>query len=300
MKSFSPVQPAALPLPGTITGKYWLDGRIVDRNEAAIPLSDLALTRGYAAFDALRTYNNVPFLLEQHLRRLEKTCELLFLEVPLERNQLAEVVRVMLAANHYPESLVRIIVTGGDASGFTPENRERLLVLVDPLRTYPARQFEAGISLALAKLDRTLPLAKSTSYLAGVCETIQAKRQGFDEVVFCDADGSILEGTTFSVVAVRGRELISPREGVLTGITVEHLLGLAQAEGFTVTRAAISRAIWQEADEVFITSSTRELIPVNRIDDTALPQIKPDGATGRLHALYRRSVQILCTPATPR
>jgi len=293
--------PLASPAPQSSStsddAKYWIDGQLVNRSAAALPLSDLGFTRGYAAFDALRTYQGVPFLLEQHLQRLEKTCALMFLRLPLARAALTAVISETLAANSYPESLVRIMVTGGDAAGFIPEDRERVLVLVDPLRTYPARQYEQGVGLATATLDRTLPVAKSTSYLAGVWETIQARRKGLDEVVFCDARGGILEGTTFSVVAARGRELVSPESGILPGITVEHVFQIAVKEGFTLKRQPLTREVWESADELFITSSTRELIPVNRIDDTWLGKTKPPGITRRLHELYRQSAHAICKAA---
>lgn len=290
------LMPTALPSPAvsnatTPAVKYWIDGRLVPSTEAVLPLTDLGFSRGYAAFDALRTYGKVPFLLDAHLERLERTCELLMLAVPLGRDKLRAVVHATVAANGLPENLVRIYVTGGDAAGFVPEQRERLLVLADPLRTYPAAQWEAGVALAISTLERTLPLAKSTSYLAGVCETMLAKRRGFDEVVFCDPRGNILEGTTFSVVAVKGRELVSPRAGVLPAITLEHLFKLAPQNGFTVRREPITPELLRQADEVFITSSTRELVPVNRVDTLRIGNGAPGPVTRRLHEIYRQSTE---------
>ncbi|HUR59174.1 MAG TPA: aminotransferase class IV, partial [Opitutaceae bacterium] len=214
--------------------------------------------------------------------------------LPVSRTELAAIVAKTLAANSFPDCLIRIYLTGGDASGFIPEGRERLMVLVDPVRPYPARQFSEGIALARSMLARTFPLAKSTSYLAGVWETIQARRRGFDEVVFCDAQGDILEGTTFSVGVIRGRELITPREDILHAITMEHLVGVAADDGFKITRAPLSRAILAAADEVFITSSTRELIPVSRLDDERAGLRAPATATQRLHQLYLRSAREIC------
>ncbi len=274
---------------------YWLDGRFVGRNEASVPLSDLAVTRGYAAFDALRTYGKVPFLLNEHLQRLEESCALLSLKIPLSRKELTEVVRTTLAANEFPESLIRIFVTGGDATGFVPENRERLMVLIDEVRTYPSWHFERGVGLATSTLSRTLPRVKSTGYLAGITETIRARQQGFDEVVFCDHSGHILEGTTFSVVSVIGNELISPINDVLRGITVEHVLGLAAREGYTSRRAPISHELLEQSNEVFITSSTRELIPVNRVDHTRIADGMPGPVTRRLHECYRQSARAHCS-----
>jgi branched-chain amino acid aminotransferase len=282
--ALSPTKTATAP-------KYWIDGRIVSQADAVLPVGDLGFSRGYAAFDALRTYDGKPFLLDAHLARFERTCELLSLKLPVSRSELAGIVAKTLAANSSQDCLIRIYLTGGDAGGFIPEGRERLMVLIDPVRAYPARQFTEGIALARSMLGRTFPLAKSTTYLAGVWETIQARRRGFDEVVFCNAQGDILEGTTFSVGVIQGRELITPREDILHAITMEHLVGVAAADGLQVTRAPLSRAILAAADEVFITSSTRELIPVSRIDDERAGLRSPGTTTRRLHELYLQSIR---------
>ncbi|MDO8545608.1 MAG: aminotransferase class IV [Opitutaceae bacterium] len=289
-----PPLPPPAAIPPTAATKYWIDGRLVPAAEAAVPLTDLAVSRGYAAFDALRTYGKVPFLLDEHLQRLERTCGELFLKLPRPRAEIRDIVHGTIAANALPDCLVRIFITGGDASGFVPEHRERLLVLVDPLRAYAARQYEQGIAIATSRLERTLPGAKSTTYLAGVWETIRAKQRGFDEVVFCDVNGDILEGTTFSIVVVKGNELVSPRAAVLHGITGEHLFQLAAEAGFKIRRAPISPTTLAAADEVFITSSTRELMPVSRVDERTIGNGKPGAITRHLHEMYRTSVRAIC------
>jgi branched-chain amino acid aminotransferase len=284
------------PLPPA-QSRYWIDGELVDAAQAALPLTDLGATRGYAAFEALRTYGKVPFLLEEHLERLERSCEQMFLQLPVPKAEIARIVEATLGANSFPESLIRIFVTAGDASGFVPEGRERLLVLVDVLRAYPAEQYTRGISLATTKLGRTLPLVKSTSYLAGIRETIRARREGFDEVVFVDDDGSILEGTTFNVVTIHGNMLTVPEAGVLQGVTIGHVVQLAAQSGLKVVRAPITRKMIAEADEVFITSSTRELLPINRVDGTPIRDGRPGPVTQRLHEVYRQSTARAGVPA---
>jgi branched-chain amino acid aminotransferase len=275
--------------------KYWIDGKFVDQRDASIPLTDLAIVRGYAAFDALRTYGNTPFLLDAHLKRLEETCAFLHLKPPLDRANMARAVLATVRTNNFAESLIRIYVTGGEASGLIPEHKERLIILVDSLRTYPPQQYEKGIALATTTLNRTLPLAKSTDYVAGIRETVRARHNGFDEVVFLDRQSNILEGTTFSVVVVRGRDLISPADGVLRGITVDHVLGLASQAGLRGRRAAIPPDLLDEADEVFVTSSVREVVPVVRIDTKRIAGGLPGPITCHLHKLYCESARSICS-----
>jgi branched-chain amino acid aminotransferase len=283
--------PGAAAAPTIRPGKCWIDGELVDWKDASIPLTDLMAVRGYAAFDALRTYGSVPFLLDKHLLRLERTCDFLGLRIPLDRANLAGAVLATVKAGKLPESSIRLYVTGGDAAGFVPEGRERLVILVDPPHSYPLRQYEQGVALATTTLGRTFPVVKPTNYLAGVWATMRARSEGFDEVVFVDRDLSLLEGTTFNVVAVRGRELISPADGVLAGVTIEHVLSLAAKAKFKVTREPISPQLLDQAEEVFMTSSVREVMPVVRIDDRQIGNGAPGPVTRLLHRLFCESAQ---------
>jgi branched-chain amino acid aminotransferase len=269
----------------------WIGRQLTDA-ATGVSWNDLAFTRGYAAFETLRTYQGVPFLLDAHLDRLERSCSILSLNLPNSRAEIAGAIHATIAANGFPESVVRIYLTGGDSPGFLPVGRERLMVFADPLRVYAARQYSEGIAIMTTRLNRSIPLAKSTDYLAAVRETIRARKAGFDEVAFLDPEFNLLEGTTFSVVAVMGRELLTAQDEVLRGITVEHTLSLAEQQGLTVRRAPISQREIAQADEIFITSTTRELIPVARIDGQIIGRELPGPITRQLHECYRQSANL--------
>jgi branched-subunit amino acid aminotransferase/4-amino-4-deoxychorismate lyase len=198
----------------------WIDGRLTPKREAKISVTDLAFTRGYAGFEALRTYGRIPFLLDAHLDRLVRTCGHLGLKVPVSRRTIAAGVQAALEANGFEESVIRIYITGGEAPGFVPAGNERWLALVDPLHPYPATFYRKGIALATSRLQRSLPAAKSIDYVVGVRETMRARAAGAHEVIFLDRRERILEGTTFNVIGVRKRELLIAGEGVLPGITL--------------------------------------------------------------------------------
>lgn len=271
--------------------KYWIDGQLVRADRAAIPVTDLVMTRGYGAFEALRTYEGNPFLLEEHLRRLEKTCALLGLKCPLRRKEFAAAARETLRANSFPESLIRFYVTGGDASGFLPEGKERLLILVSPVRPFPAWQYERGIAMKTTALSRSIPAAKTVDYTVGIRETMRAVREGFQEVAFRDRRGGLLEGTQFSIFAVLGRTLVTPEEGVLPGCTGNQVMKLARREGWTIRRTAISPAMLRKASELFITSTTRELLPVVRVDEQRIGDGRPGPVRQHLHARFLESAR---------
>ncbi|MEI9894198.1 MAG: aminotransferase class IV [Chthoniobacter sp.] len=269
--------------------QHWIDGKLVREDLAVLPVTDLVITRGYGAFEALRTYAGKPFLLEEHLRRFEKTCIHMNLRCPLNRKELAKAAIQTLKANSFPESLVRFYVTGGDAHRFLPEGQERLMILIGAHKEPAAWQYESGIAIKTTTLTRQIPLAKTVDYSAGIRETILANRQGYQEVAYLDRRGCLLEGTTFSIFALLGKTLVTPEEGVLPGCTAAQVIKLARRAGFTIQRSAISPAMLKKASELFITSTTRELLPVVRVDQQQIGAGVPGPVTRVLHQRFRKS-----------
>jgi branched-chain amino acid aminotransferase len=201
------------------------------------------------------------------------------------------VVLETLAANCFPESLIRLYVTGGDTDGFVPAGKSRLLVLVDAARIFPASHYKKGVRIKTSRLNRPIPPAKTVDYTAGIRETILAKREGFHEVAFADRKGNLLEGTQFNVIAVRGNQLVSPDRGILPGITVERVLKLGRKEGFSIRRSPISPALLKRADEVLITSTNREVMPAVFVDQIRIGSGSPGPVSRLLHQRYLESAE---------
>lgn len=271
---------------------YFCNGRYVSADQARIFVHDLGLIRGFGLFESVRTYGGKPFLLEGHLKRLFDAATQVGLKPALNRNSMARVIGSLLRKNDFDESLIRIILTGGLSSGFLPQGRSTLIILADRLHPFPARQYKNGIELMSTPLFRIHPEIKSTVYFSAVVETMRAARRGFDEVVYVDKEGAILEGTTFSVFAVLpGPRLVTPKDGVLPGITAECVIQLARRLKIPVERHPISPRMLRQARELFITSSNRELIPAVRVDRLKIGNGKPGPVTRQLHQVYRFHIQ---------
>ncbi|MEI7766667.1 MAG: aminotransferase class IV [Phycisphaerae bacterium] len=266
---------------------YIVDGKSLPAHAAVVDVHDLQFARGYGAFEALRTYGGKPMRLRPHLQRLARTLRLLELRLAPGLALLEREVRRGLAENNFPESLIKIYITGGSSHFLTPTQQPRRIIMIEPLPSFPPRQYTHGIKLWPTDLQRVIPLAKSTSYLAGVVATIRALRQGYDEVVFVNPRGALLEGSTFNVFAICGRKLISPRQGILAGITAGDVLRLAKRFGLTPLYAPITPAQVAGAEEMFITSSNREVIPVVRVGKTKIGTGRPGPQTQALHAAYQ-------------
>jgi len=242
------------------------DGRLIPLREACVPLGDLGFSRGLAAFESLRTYGGKPFRLREHLDRLLRSAELLGFELPLGLPDADARVRAVLAANGFKESLVKIYATAGVSASMVPERPGSFIVIVEPFHPFPEVQYQKGVKLMSTRLARAVPEAKSTGYQAAVTATVAARKLGMDEVVFTDARSRILEGSTFNVGAIVGDTLITPRDGVLAGVTMAEVIGLARGLGLRVARRLIGPRDIASASSLFITSSNREVIPVASLD----------------------------------
>jgi branched-chain amino acid aminotransferase len=253
-----------------MSNTFYVDGQFVSADDAHIPITDLALLRGFGIFDYTRTFNGQPFHLEDHVERLFRSAQQIDLPMPWSLEDICAIVHETLARNDHSESGVRIVVTGGDAPDtVTPGGDSRLAVLVTPYTPYPASHYRDGVRLITVNDTRYMPMAKTLNYIPAVRAIRQARAQGALDALYVDPNGCVPEGTTLNIFAFYGDTLVTPEDGVLPGIT--RAVALKLADGlFPIERRPLPLAELYEADEVFITSSTKSIMPVARIDDRTM------------------------------
>ncbi|MGQ9889613.1 MAG: aminotransferase class IV [Aggregatilineales bacterium] len=245
----------------------YIDGAFVPADAASVPAADLAVTRGYGVFDYLRTYGGRPFHLEAHLARLALSARRLELALPLPLTAIGDVVLEALARSEPGDHGVRIVITGGDSSdGLLPSGAARLLVLVTPPPQPPAVWFTDGVKITTHRAERYLPEAKTINYIPAILALRRAKAGGAVDSVYIDRDGLALEGTTTNLFAFFGDTLVTPARGILAGVTRQVTLELAESR-YAVQQRDLPLAELLRADEVFITSSAKQVCPVRQIDD---------------------------------
>jgi len=267
---------------------FYVDGQFVEENEARLPVTDLAVLRGYGIFDFLRTYNGIPFHLNDHLLRLERSARLIGLPLPHSASAIAEIVRETLARNSYPESNIRIVVTGGASQdGISPGNSQRLLVMISPVKPMPDDWYTKGAAIITCHVERFMPGAKSINYIPAILCQNEARSRGAVEAVYVDRDGYLLEGTTSNLFVVRGDTLITPPcDRVLPGITRQVVLELAKKE-FAVLERRVHVDELRLLDEAFLASSVKEVVPVVTVDAVSIGNGRPGGTTVRIMELFR-------------
>jgi branched-chain amino acid aminotransferase len=284
--------------------QYHVDGDLVPASEATVHVSDRGYKYGDAAFETVRVYGGTLFRWDAHLDRLADTCEILSLDHGLSRDELRERVETVLDANEFSDASVRLSISrGSDDGGIVPESETDPTVVIT-CRPLP-RGGRAGEStwdgpatLQTVKTrrppDRALPSkAKTHNYLNGVLAGLELQVTGADEALILDMDGYVAEGTTSNCFFVDDRALHTPSlEGpVLAGVTRDVVLDLAQSEGLPVRTGRYTPDDFRSADEVFVTSSTREIRPVGTVDG-----IEIDGGpvTPLLSRLYDALVEREC------
>lgn len=273
------------------TALWYINGRWVHPNEVTISINDITVLRGYGAFESLRTYNRKPFHLDEHLNRLYRSASLIDLDIPYSRDEVTQVIHEVIERNTYKHATIRIFVTGGESEdGILPSGKPTLAVLITPLGERDMERFARGQKVITSALQRVSPEAKTTNYVAAVRSLKEAAKQGAVDALFVNEQGHVLEGTRSNFFIFRGDTLVTPREGVLIGVTRNTVLELARGR-FPIEERPILLEELPQVDEAFITSSSREITPIVQIDDLVIGNGKPGPRTYELEQRFIEMVE---------
>ena len=287
-----------------------IDGALLPPGEARISVLDRGFLYGDSVYEVVRTYRGRPFELEAHLRRLAHSADRIGLELPWEaRRTESELARTLWAARsedppdpaaapwNAGERYARILMTRGAGEiGLDPALAvdPKAIVIVQPLHAPPLSAYREGVAARVVGVEHVSPqavdpTAKTGNYLSHVLALREARARGAHEALMLDRDGFVTEGTTSNVFAVRGGAVLTPPlgAGILEGVTRGIVIGLARALGVPVREESLRPLHLEEAGEIFITSSAREVLPVTRLGDRTVGGGRPGPVTSRLHAAYR-------------
>ena len=270
---------------------WYAGGRWVHPHEAVISINDLAVLRSYSVFESLRTYDRRPFHLDEHLKRLYRSAELIELDIPWPSSFIAQVVHETIERNGYKHAAIRLLVTGGESEdGLTPTGRPTLVAMITPLGERDMQRFARGIKVITTRLQREAPEAKTTNYMAAVRALKEAARRDAADALFVNASGHVLEATRSNFFIIRGDTLVTAREGILHGITRNVVLELARGR-FTIEERPVLLEELPLTGEAFITSSSREITPVVQIEDLRIGDGKPGPRTWELEQRFIEMIE---------
>ncbi len=294
-------------MPITPTPKIWMDGALVDWDDAKIHVLTHSLHYGTAVFEGIRAYPTssgpAVFRLPEHVDRLLASAKLLSIEVPFSGGEIVEAVRATVAASGLDGCYIRpLVYLGYGEMGLNPlPCPVRVSVAVWPWGAYLGDEGVAnGIRLKVsswARHDpRTLPTAaKATGmYINSSLAKVEALRAGYDEALMCTTDGYLAEGTGENVFVVRNGALLTPPNsavGALAGITADSAVMIARDLGIEVREVLLRRSDVYLADEAFLTGTAAEVVPIASVDDRVIGDGRPGPVTKAIQDRYFAAVR---------
>jgi branched-chain amino acid aminotransferase len=275
----------------------YLNDRFVPREEALISVFDHGFLYGDGVYETLRAYGGRVLQLSEHLTRLERSASCIYLQLPMNRAHLADLIRTSLDRNNLQEAYIRVTVSRGPGEiGLDPAlcKTPTVVIVAKSFEPYPASFYAEGVSVAVVQTRRNLPDAvpsqvKSLNFLNNILAKIEAIAAGAHEGLMLNHRSELAEGTTSNVFLVREGHLLTPSIdcGILDGITRRMVLKLAEESGIPVHETRLGIQNVYEADECFLTNTTQEIMPVKRVDDRLVGGSRPGPITRRLQNLFR-------------
>lgn len=265
----------------------YFNGRLVKKEDARVSVFDHGLLYGDGVFEGIRSYNCLVFKLKEHIERLYASAQGISLKIPIPKQQMQKAVIDTLVANKLKDAYIRLVVTRGEGDlGLDPRNcpRPTIFIIADKIALYPQEMYKKGLTIVTVPTRRNAPEAlnpqiKSLNYLNNILGKIEAINAGVPEAIMLDQNGFVTECTGDNIFMIKDGALITPpvSAGVLNGITRFSVLGLAAKAGLEARECMITRFEVFNADEVFLTGTAAEIIPVVKIDCRLIA----DGKVGR-------------------
>lgn len=275
----------------------YMNNALVPRSEAKVSVFDHGFLYGDGVYETMRVYDGVVFMFDEHLRRLFRSASLIGLDIPKDINEIKSAVFDTLRANALKNAYLRITVSRGSGPiGLDPDlcSQPTFIVIAEEMKEYPSNLYEKGIKVIVAKTRRNLkealnPQIKSLNFLNNILAKIEAKKESAYEAIMLNHLGQITEGTISNVFFYKDDVLCTPSVecGILDGITRGTVLDLATREGLMVREGFFSQEEFMDADEVFITNTTIEIMPVSVVN---VREYKIGEVSRLLHRAYRKEV----------
>lgn len=270
----------------------YLNGKLVDEEKAAISVFDHGLLYGDGVFEGIRCYDRLIFKLNEHIDRLYRSADAIELKMPMTKGGLIKAVIETLKANVLQDAYIRLVVTRGRGDlGLDPRKCKTptVFIITDKISLYPKEFYQKGLEIITAKTKRNLaaaldPRIKSLNYLNNILAKIDAIKSGAEEAIMLTYNDYVAECTGDNIFIARDGQLMTPPTdvGALEGITRNAVIGLAKKIGMPFQEKMLKLEEVYSADEVFLTGTAAEIIPVTKIDKRQIGNGKPCEITLRL------------------
>jgi branched-chain amino acid aminotransferase len=279
--------------------KIWINGKFADENNAKISVFDRGFLYGDGAFETMRSYAGVVFKLEGHLSRLFSALNILKITSPYSMKYFKDVVYKSLEINDLTSAYIRVAVTRGEGRfgiHYSDHFRPNVVVVAKEFGDYPPWMYSKGISAGVVTIRQNeySPASgiKSLNFLNYILARFQAKEKAYDEAILANTKGHIAEAATSNIFLVKKEAIMTPSldSGIVAGITREVILRIARRLRLDTEEKKVSYKELLSSDEVFLTNSLVEVLPVTSIDARRVGKGVPGDLTKLLHISYQKEV----------
>lgn len=261
--------------------KYiYLNGNMVPEGEAKILVTDLAVQRGYGIFDFLKTINGKPIFIEDYFNRFYNSANKMNLDISLGRQELQQVILSLVEKNNLPNSSLKMILTGGYSEDGFLVAKPNLIIMQNPFE-YNIATFHKGLNLLSHHYQRQFPSVKTIDYLQAIQLQPLLNMKQADDLLY-HHQGQVRECPRANVFIVKNNEVLTPITDILKGITRSKILGL-KINGIEIKEQDFEIDVFANADEAFISSSTKNIIPIISLDGKPIGNGQPGKITQQLN-----------------
>ncbi len=276
----------------------YLNDRIVPAEDAVVSVFDHGFLYGDGIYETMRAYNGIVFMIDEHIKRLFRSASLIGLKIPLSQENLKFSIYKTIRANNLKNAYVRLTISRGCGSlGLDPNlcQKPSIVIIVKEQKDYPKSLYQKGLKVIIAKTRRNLreainPQIKSLNFLNNILAKLEAKEKNANEAIMLNVYGKITEGTICNVFFYKDNVLFTPSIdcGILDGITRGIVIEIAKKEGIKVKEGKFRKNDIYSAQEIFITNTTMEVMPVSELDGYKYPVGE---VSKNLRKLYRQRVK---------
>lgn len=280
--------------------KIFLNNQLVDAEDAKISVFDHGLLYGDGVFEGIRLYDKCIFKLEEHLIRLEMSAKALMLDIPMDREALAKAVCDTCKANELENGYIRLVVTRGVGNlGLSIKNcnHPQIIIIADNIQLYPKEYYEKGLKIITVPTRRNNsaalpPMIKSLNYLNNILAKIEAQNLGYQEAIMLNDQGYVAECTGDNIFMLKDGIIYTPKiaSGSLKGITREVVIDIAEELQIELIETEMTRYDTWIADEMFLTGTAAELIPIVEVDSRKIGNGQPGKVTAKFLDIFKAKV----------
>ncbi len=280
--------------------KVYIDGNLYEKEQAKISVFDHGFLYGDGVFEGVRVYERCIFKFEEHLERLYHSARAIMLTIPLSKPELEKATIATLKENKLSDAYIRIITSRGVGDlGLDPRKCKTasVVIIADSIALYPAQFYEKGLEIATVATMRSAPEAlnpqiKSLNYLNNILAKIEANQAGVQEAIMLNHLGYVAECTGDNLIIAKEKTLLTPPSylGALEGITCRTVMGLGRFLKMSCVEKPLTRYDIFTADEVMLTGTAAEIIPVTKVDGRVIGDGTVGPITKQLTAEFKKAV----------